>query len=129
MPVMSAFFIGSSSRSSLMESGSFVHPSPLAREWVGERGRSLGARGLAAVPLVPVDGLAQPVLERDPRLPPELAEGPRRVEHPPRLAVGLRGVPDDLAVEPAEPGDERDEVADRDLEPGAEVHGVALLVP
>src|SRR5919199_619389 len=79
--------------------------------------------------LEPRDGLAQTFLEPDPRRPPELALRARGVEHPPRLAVGLRGVPDDAALEAAQPGDERHEVGDLDLEARAQVHRVALVVP
>src|SRR5512137_2759532 len=82
----------------------------------------------AAVLLVPRHGLGETFLEADPRLPADLPERPRRVEHAPRLAVGLRRVPDDVALEPTEAGHERHEVADLDLEARAQVHRVALVV-
>src|SRR5512136_40029 len=80
------------------------------------------------VRLIPRHRLGEPFLEPDARLPAELGERPGRVEHSARLAVRLRRVPGDLALEPAQAGHERHEVADPDLEARAQVHGVALPV-
>src|SRR5512135_3352605 len=87
-----------------------------------------GSSDARAVRLEPRHGLAQAFLEPDARLPAELAQGTRGVEHATRLAVGLRHVPDDVALEAAGPGHQRHEVADEDLEARAQVHRVALLV-
>src|SRR5262249_51355329 len=64
---------------------------------------------------VPLDRAPEPLLER--RLGDEAkARGrARRVEHPSRLAIGLRGVPDDMALEARQLRDQADQVLDRDL--------------
>ena len=52
---------------------------------------------------------------------PNSCLGLRRVERAPRLPVRHRRVPDDLALEPGQLGDRLGELADRDLDAGAEV--------
>src|SRR5919201_4572229 len=62
--------------------------------------------------------------ERRARAEAEQLLGPRDVETPPGLAVRLRGVPDDLTVEAGRLRHEARELADRDLIPGSDVHGL-----
>ena len=82
------------------------------------RGRARRSLRLAAIPL---DRALEAVAQRRPRAEAELALGARGVEPAARLAVGLGGVPDDLAGEADEFGDQLGEPGDRDLLTGAEV--------
>ena len=56
------------------------------------------------------------------------SSGARRVEAAPRLAVRHRRVPHDLAFEAGELRDQLGELADRDLDARAEVHGLGAVV-
>src|SRR5262249_49160292 len=55
--------------------------------------------------------------------------GPTRIHASSWLSIRLRGVSDDLARESRQLRDALDQVPDGDLEPGAEIHRVALIVP
>ena len=62
-------------------------------------------------------------------LNPNAARRPARVDPAPGLAVRLRRVPPDLALEPGELDDQLDELLDRHLPIGAEVHRLGAVVP
>ncbi len=59
---------------------------------------------------------------------PNALARPTRVERAARLAVGLRGVPADLALEAGQADDQLDQLADRDLAPDAEVDRLGAVV-
>ena len=79
------------------------------------------------VPAIPLDGPREPFLESHLGTPTEQLGGALRVQAPARLAVGLRGVPADLAGEAAEPGDQRHQVLDGDFHARAQVDGCRLV--
>ena len=68
----------------------------------------------ALLPLAaePLDGTRHAVGKRDLGLEAEALPGPRHIELPTRLAIRLRRVPDDLAVEARGRGDRLGEVLD-----------------
>src|SRR5262245_58437135 len=78
--------------------------------------------------LVPFDRPSQAILKERLRPEAELALGAAYVQTPARLAVGLAGIPDDIALEAGQPGDRLDEVADRDLHAAAKVDRLVALV-
>src|SRR5437868_6306463 len=78
--------------------------------------------------LIPGDRPLDALAERRVRLEAETLPSARRVQPAPRLPVGLRGVPDRLALVPRRLGDELGQVADRDLLAGPEIHGLAVVV-
>src|SRR5205085_2129632 len=69
----------------------------------------------AAARLVPPHRPPQPLLQPHPRTPPQQLMRTRRVQASPRDAVGLGGVPRDLAVVAGELADEFGEFFDRDF--------------
>src|SRR5580692_5472202 len=85
-------------------------------------------RPLVSCAPIPFDRAAQPLLERRARAKSKIALRTGGVERTARLSVGFRRVPDDLAGEPGQPGDQLHQIPDRDLEAGAEVHRFVALV-
>src|SRR2546426_11452888 len=77
----------------------------------------------------PLDGLAQPHIERGPRLEPEARLRARRGEPPARLTVRLRGVPRNPAGEADLRGNGPDQILDRNFVTRADVHRLAAVVP
>ena len=78
--------------------------------------------------LVPLDRPPQSILKRRPGHEAEALAGPGRVQPAARLAVRLRGVPDDLAPVARQLGDQVDEVLDQDLVAGAVVDRLRPVV-
>ena len=85
--------------------------------------------GFHAVSDVPVDRRLEALAEVRRRLEPERRGRPARVDAAAGLAVRLRRVPPDLAVEPGELDDQLDERLDGHLAVGAQVHRLGSLVP
>src|SRR5262245_4609253 len=84
--------------------------------------------GFGAVFEVPVDGCPQSVVERRRGREPERVGRATRIDAPSWLTVGLRRVPPDGAVETDDLHDELDELSDRPLLIGAEVHRLGPVV-
>src|SRR5271163_4890648 len=80
------------------------------------------------VSLVPFDRPPQPGLERRGCAEAEFTLSARYIQASPRLAVGLARVPRDLALEAGQPRDQRDQIANLDFGPGAQVHRLRLVV-
>src|SRR6267378_3908251 len=78
--------------------------------------------------LVPRDRALEPFAEVHSGPEPELALGPAGVELAARLAVRLARVPPDGAAELGRLGDQFHQLADADLEGGAEVDRIGLVV-
>src|SRR5262249_7608118 len=90
----------------------------------GEGGPAEGGRGGH----VPAHRALEPILERRPRPEAEGALGARHVEAAARLSIRLRGVPDDPTAEARERDDSLGQIADRDLEPRPDIHGLRPVV-
>src|SRR5262249_40518535 len=84
-----------------------------------------GAAG-GALGAIPPDRPLEPLGERRPGVESELPGGPRRVQGSARLPVRPTRVPDQAPPEPDQPRDLLRQLLDRDLEAGAEIHGVGL---
>src|SRR5471032_1546156 len=75
-----------------------------------------------------VDSDAKTLIEIGSRPEAKLSFGASDIEASARLAVGLRGVPHDPAVETGERGDLFDQIADGDLMTAAQIYGLRLVV-
>src|SRR5439155_3857081 len=83
-----------------------------AGDHVGNSSTALPDGRRRSVSAVPLDRSLEALAQRGARAEAEQLLGARRVETPPRLAVRLRRVPDDLAVEADELRDELRGLAD-----------------
>src|SRR5688500_10241397 len=83
--------------------------------------------GTRAGAQVPLDRSLQPLAEGRARAEAEQLLGAARLELAARLTVRLRRVPDELALEAGQLGDELGQVADRDLLARAEVDGLGAV--
>src|SRR5262249_42960013 len=77
---------------------------------------------------IPCDCLLQTFVKPDPRAKAEFAFGPRSVQPPARLAVGLRSVPYQASPEPGYCGDLFGQVFDRYFKTRPEVDRFRLVV-
>src|SRR5207302_1503981 len=80
------------------------------------------------VALRPCDRLLEAVAEIGACGETEVVAGTGRVKHSPRLPIRLRRIPANLATVFGEVDDQSREVADRDLEAGADVHRFGTIV-
>src|SRR5262252_8609002 len=77
---------------------------------------------------IPLDRPPQPVAEVGGRSEAEARLGTCDVEPAPGLAIRLRRVERQRAIEPRQLGDQVREIANADLETGTDVHGLRIVV-
>lgn len=77
---------------------------------------------------IPSNGPLETLSEQGSGSKGELPLGPAGVQTPPRLAIGLGQVPDEVALKASELGHHVRELPDGDLLPRTQVHWIRLLV-